>query len=300
MSKGRASRLRTCSSSPFSTHKVASGALYPVLGSPGQKKHQTKTHSQTGLSPAQQQRIWCMRRGKEFVQPAGQKAWGVSSVSRCQTGDYRGLSKTLLSGAQQQEEKLWVHTTEKKKMRLDARRKKFYGEGGQTLEMGPERCGISVLGSSQNSVCWGSEQAHLTSHLHLPSQWTLLWGSTGAPEGPFQPKPFHDEFNCSLLSKPFKTPVQAVRGLLKITWKPPSRDRENPIKKSKSPKSQSCTKLPIYSNTTRFWCFCEQGVWLQTSKCSEQPHIYMDGNSLLSHQPEYRACQEKAPDDCMG
>lgn len=77
----------------------------------------------------------------------------MSSVSRCQTGDYRRLSKTLLSGAQQQEEKLWVHTTEKKKMRLDARRKKFYGEGGQTLEMGPERCGISVLGSSQNSVC---------------------------------------------------------------------------------------------------------------------------------------------------
>lgn len=136
---------------------------------------------------------------------------------------------------------------------------------------------------------------HICIYLHSEH-----WGSTGAPEGPFQPKPFHDEFNCSLLSKPFKTPVQAVRGLFKITWKPPSRDRENPIKKSKSPKSQSCTKLPIYSNTTRFWCFCEQGVWLQTSKCSEQPHIYMDGNSLLSHQPEYRACQEKAPDDCMG
>lgn len=44
------------------------------------------------------------------------------------------------------------YTLQKQKMRLDPRRKKFYGEGDQTLERGPERCGISALGSSENSV----------------------------------------------------------------------------------------------------------------------------------------------------
>lgn len=36
------------------------------------------------------------------------------------------------------------YTLQKRKKRLDARRKIFYGEGGQTLERGPESVGSSV------------------------------------------------------------------------------------------------------------------------------------------------------------
>lgn len=72
------------------------------------------------------------------------------------------------------------------------------------------------------------------------------WGSTGSPEDPFQTKPFHDEFNC-ILSKPFKTPVlfQAVRSLFKITWKLPSRDRENPIKNLKAQNHTTIQSFPF-------------------------------------------------------
>lgn len=89
------------------------------------------------------------------------------------------------------------YTLQKWKMKLDARIKKFCGEDGQTLETGPERCGISVLGSCENSVWWGwasSSNFTSASTFTVKSSLRKYW----TPEGPFQPKPLHDEFNCSL------------------------------------------------------------------------------------------------------
>lgn len=70
--------------------------------------------------------------------------------------------------------------------------------------------------------CDEAEQAHPTSHLHLLSQWSLVWGSTGLQKVPSNLN--HSMMNLTAACiKPFKTPAlfQAVRGLFK-TSKPPA------------------------------------------------------------------------------
>lgn len=101
--------------------------------------------------------------------------------------------------------------------------------------------------------------------------------------------------------KPFKIPTlfQAVRGLFTITWKAPSRDRENPRKKKKK-NHTAVQSFPILTWTGYAICFSKQGIWLQVSKCNEQPCTHTNGDSLLSCQPKSSPCQENVFDDWTG
>lgn len=141
-----------CSPSPSSTHKVTSAALYPIFGPTGQKT--TKQNHTDKLDLVQQRNrehdVREEAKRIEFVQPERQKAWGYLFPDAKQVITEDGISLSLVVHSKMKRN--YGYTLQKRKMRLDARRKKFCAEGGQTLERGAERCGMLVLGSSQNSV----------------------------------------------------------------------------------------------------------------------------------------------------